>query len=384
MTTQANNQTNSQQIKNVTLTFIFDGSALNRDEKIGGNILSIKKLNVNGQVRSFISKPAIRHYLFESLHKAFGWQPAKVRLGQKDVIQFDLTKEDILNSPEMDAFGYMFTLSEQGAITRKSPVGITKAVALFPYEQDLAFYGNHDLVRRATVQGLTASGGKDPSPDPYNKEEHSSLFKVSFTIDADILGRDTWIVGSSPTFADSQLTITLAEGTAKVVTDCQQNGTDYIVSRNGDQLGTITHQSIDSSTKHKVVFTMNSAWKTTRFLQLLNCIRNGLFAQSSNESNTIVPLFIIAAAVKIPSPIFHSFIDIEREDGKFKIIGIGDCLRNEWIDKTNGSVFIQSSDRLKAEYEKPKNGNVADTWDSFLQSVGVSNNGKQQSEPQKQ
>jgi len=59
--------TNNHNIKNITLTMIFDGSALNRDEKIGGNILSIKKMNVNGEIRSFIGKPAIRHYLFKSL-----------------------------------------------------------------------------------------------------------------------------------------------------------------------------------------------------------------------------------------------------------------------------------------------------------------------------
>lgn len=366
MTTQTNNQSDGQQIKNVTLTVIFDGSALNRDEKIGGNILSIKKLNVNGQVRSFISKPAIRHYLFESLHKAFGWQPARVRLGQKDVIQFDLTQEDILSSPEMDAFGYMFTRSGQGAITRKAPVGITKAVALCPYEQDLAFYGNHDLVRRATEQGLTTSNGDDPSPDPYNKEEHSSLYKVSFTFDADILGRDTWIADSPPTFADGQLSINLTEDAVKTMSNCEQDGSTYAISQNGAQLGSISHEQIGSSDKHKVTFVVQSTEKATRLRQLLNCIRNGLLAQSSNESNTIVPLFIIAAAVKIPSPVFHSFIDIERENGKFRVIGIGDGLKNGWID---GRVFIQSSDRLQTEYDKE--AKVETDWNNFLQHVGV-------------
>jgi CRISPR-associated protein Cst2 len=64
----SNNKQNSNgNIKNVTVTVIFEGSALNRDEKIGGNILSIKKLNVNGEVHSFIGKPAIRHYLFQTV-----------------------------------------------------------------------------------------------------------------------------------------------------------------------------------------------------------------------------------------------------------------------------------------------------------------------------
>src|SRR3989338_6249685 len=108
-------------MKNITLTIIFEGSALNRDEKVGGNILSIKKMNVNGEIRSYIGKPAIRHYLFETLNKIHGWGKSAVLMGQKDVIQFDITRGDILNNPELDAFGYMYTISEQHAITRKSP-----------------------------------------------------------------------------------------------------------------------------------------------------------------------------------------------------------------------------------------------------------------------
>jgi CRISPR-associated protein Cst2 len=184
------NKTNAEGndgIKNITVTVIFDGSALNRDEKIGGNILSIKKLNMYGETRSFIGKPAIRHYLFETLKKSFGWKEAKVT-AQGDVVQFDITQDDIISSPELDAFGYMYTISGQASITRKSPVGITKAVSLCPYESDLAFYANHDLVRRACESGSPAN------PNPYNKEEHNSFFKISFTVDADMLGKDEWII----------------------------------------------------------------------------------------------------------------------------------------------------------------------------------------------
>lgn len=174
-------------MKHITLTMIFEASALNRDEKIGGNILSIKKLQRGNKTVSFIGKPAIRHYLFTTLHKAFGWKPAQVT-GQGKVVQFDITKDDIISSPELDAFGYMYTIGEQTSITRKSPVGITKAIGLDPYNGDMAFYANHDLVNRGINQGLNVT------PNPYNKEEHMSFYKVSFTIDTEILGKDEWIV----------------------------------------------------------------------------------------------------------------------------------------------------------------------------------------------
>jgi len=179
--------TQQNQSKHITITMIFEGSALNRDEKIGGNILSIKKLQRGNQTVSFIGKPAIRHYLFSTLQKAFGWKPAKVT-GQGEVVQFDITKDDIISSPELDAFGYMWTHEESGiAITRKAPVGITKAIGLDPYNGDMAFYANHDLVNRGIKQGLNVT------PNPYNKEEHFSFYKVSFTIDVDMLGKDEWI-----------------------------------------------------------------------------------------------------------------------------------------------------------------------------------------------
>ncbi|MCS7180103.1 MAG: type I-B CRISPR-associated protein Cas7/Cst2/DevR, partial [bacterium] len=91
-------------MKNITITVIFEGSALNRDEKIGGNILSIKKLKKGNKTISFIGKPAIRHYLFETLKKNYNWKEAKVT-SQGEVIQFDIIQDDILTSQELDAFG---------------------------------------------------------------------------------------------------------------------------------------------------------------------------------------------------------------------------------------------------------------------------------------
>lgn len=359
-------------MNNITLTMIFEGSALNRDEKVGGNILSIKKMNVNGEIRSFISKVAIRHYLFNSLQRSYNWKYSDVRLAKGDVVQFDIEKFNILNCEELDAFGYMFTIGDQ-SLTRKAPVGITKAVSLFNYEQDMAFYANHDLVERGRKQGLPLV-----NPDPYNKEEHSSLYKASFTVDTEIFGKDIFIVDS---FNDTSKEVTI-----KYKEEKKEN--EFKFSMNGNN-SSILANKIQGTNKIKLEISTDPKIKQKRILELLNALKNGLVAQSSGEANTIVPMFIIASGVKIPSPVFHSFIDVKKEDGQMKIFGINDCLRNSWIKfekevKKNGNkekqdnslVYIQDCERLsydeqiKTQYQSI----LTDDWNKFLNNLGLGDN----------
>ncbi|MGB9665337.1 MAG: type I-B CRISPR-associated protein Cas7/Cst2/DevR [Ignavibacteria bacterium] len=348
----------SSTIKNITLTIIFEGSALNRDEKIGGNILSIKKLNINGETRSFLSKVAIRHYLFETLLKAFpdNWKPADLTSGQ-NVIQFDLTKDDILTSAEIDAFGYMYTISGENSITRKAPVGITKAVSLCNYEQDLAFYANHDLVKRANEVG------QNISPNPYSKEEHSSLYKLSFTIDSDIFGVDSWIVSSEPEFSENKLKLRIGEN-EKVLDayfDKEENNEKFYKNEGGQ----IIVRKIQNNV-FEVKFVLNEDKKKDRIKNILDAIKNGLYAQSSGEANTIVPLFIIASGVIIPSPVFHSYIDIAKANGTFEVIGLKDCLKNAWL--SSNKIFVMKSERFKVNVSDSR---LTDNWDEFLDDIGL-------------
>ena len=361
-------------MKHITLTVIFEGSALNRDEKIGGNILSIKKLKKGDKTVSFIGKPAIRHYLFETLIASANWRCANVRIGQRDVIQFDITQSDIFNCEELDAFGYMYTIGEQAAITRKAPVGITKAIGLEPYEGDMAFYANHDLVSRATVQGLTTSKGKDPSPDPYNKEEHISFYKVSFTIDTNTLGEDKWILNKKPEFQNGQIIeITLPDDREKKIGNASatSNESKYEIHSNNQKLGTVEWEQKGENGKWIVTFKIDEAIKNKRILDILNAIKNGLYAQSSGEANTIVPLFIIAGAVKVPSPVFHSYIDLVKENGELKVIGIKNCLENSWLERDNPKPYIWWAERFKVDYDVSE---FTQDWDNFLKGLETNSN----------
>ncbi len=348
--------------KHITLTMIFEASALNRDEKIGGNILSIKKLKYGGRTVSFISKPAIRHYLFETLHKnePQRWKPTSVKVGgerEEKVVQFDITKEDIITSAELDAFGYMYTHKkdkEATTITRKAPVGITKAIGLDPYEGDMAFYSNHDLVKRAIHQG------EDATPNPYNKEEHISFYKVSFTIDTDVLGKDEWIVEKF-NFNEGKLTLTISEKLKldKTIENVKEEKKDekYIYNNNTIEIEKCGNKK--EVTKKKVTFIVNEEEKKKRIKDILTAIKDGLYAQSSGEANTIIPLFLIAGIVKVPSPVFHPYIDLVRENGKIKIIGIKDCLENSWLyeeveekQKEDAKEELQPGEKEKGKNEE--------------------------------
>lgn len=360
-------------MKHVTITMIFEGSALNRDEKIAGNVLSIKKLQRGNRTVSFIGKPAIRHYLFTTLQKAYDWKPAKVTC-QGEVVQFDITQDDIISSPELDAFGYMYTIGGQASITRKAPVGITKAIGLDPYNGDMAFYANHDLVNRGLKHGL------DVKPNVYNKEEHVSFYKVSFTIDTDILGRDEWIVRELPSFQNGELLIKLQENIEKKFTNLERiNGNIYRDTRENE----ILIENLNNI-YYKVIFKISNQEKQKRICNILNVIKNGLKAQSSNEENTIIPLFLVAAYVKVPVPVFHPYIDIRQCENGYEVIGIRDGVKNSWIiDK----VFVMETEKIKIANKAGLEDKLEYNWDEFIKKIcpqeNISNQQNSQNNEQK-
>jgi CRISPR-associated protein Cas7/Cst2/DevR subtype I-B len=477
---------NNNKINSITCTVIFDGSALNRDEKIGNSILSIKKLTYHGDIRPFISKNAIRHYLFNTLNRYANWGKTPILAqgsGDKQTMQLNLTEADIISFEELAVFGYMFTKSGEGALTRKAPLGITKAIALSNYNQDLAFYANHDFVHRMQ------HAGKKANPNPINKEEHSGLFKLSFTLDADMIGKDSWIVddysfekenkilnikiaepqkfvfgnctekhddegnfigyeitekkanqilvdgltievdkniiqkskeslGFKPEFAsdkkknskdkfetkfsfkiaqdkyeqldsgnfsfvctfeplfdEENRTLTLLAGHEKKVKNIYCDKYDKGIIKNefifneeeykGCQIiATSFNEKKPEKGPFKIEFFLSEKKKKEIMQQLLFVIKNGLMAQSSNELNTIKPLFIIAADVKVPMPVFHGDIDVKKEDRELKVIGVKDAIKNDWIA---GNIYLQCNERLSMP---PVNDDrVEIDWEVFLSSV---------------
>ncbi|MCX8082437.1 MAG: type I-B CRISPR-associated protein Cas7/Cst2/DevR [bacterium] len=305
----------------ITITIIFEADALNRGEKVAGNIPSIKKLMRGwGEAYSFISRPAMRHYLWITLNRMNPerWKEAPVTRANGNVIQFDLKKGNIKEYAELDVFGYMGTKkgNKKGKgkqITRKSAIGITKSISFEPWAGDITFYANHDLVRRYVKQYPDAK----LEPNPYNPEEHKSLYKTSFTLDLKKIGTD--------------------DSGRLVISDQEKEG---------------------------------------RVLDILTSIYNGLYYHSSGECPGIVPLFLISGIVKIPIPIFHSFVDVEfykeNHRPKFRIREnlLQNGISNGWIEKINGKslTFVESRepDAMSSDFiEKHSYAK----WDIFIKEL---------------
>jgi len=321
-----NNNTSNHSIPNITMTVIFEGSALNRNEKIGGNILSVKKLNVNGEEKTYLSKGAIRHYLFNTLVRAKNWKGAKI-FPDRQVLQFD----------------------------------IAAAISLFPYEQDMGMYANHDLVRRAKEQGNLSN---DANPNPFNKEEHTSFYKITFTVDSDKLGVDKWII---PSFQYDNGILNLG-GFREIYDVTDESGEQEELRK--FKVGNIGYIFIEALQNGSFVATLESTKKQQKIREVLDTIHNGLISHTSSESNTIVPLFTIIGDVTVPSPVFHSFIDVKRSgNGQFEVTGIEDAINNGWLKK---NLFIKGCERLKAEYPKElANLTKATDWKGFLNAVNL-------------
>jgi CRISPR-associated protein Cst2 len=344
------------QAKGITSTLIFEGAALNRDEKIGGNILSIKKLSTSDGVHSFIGRSAIRYSLFTTLHQLFGWEEAPVKQTRK-VVQFDFPSANIVTYPEMDIFGYMSTASgdKDSSVIRKAPLGITKAVSLEPWRSDMAFYANHDMVRRLRAQG------EDGEPNPYQKEEHYSWYKLSFSIDLARLGyQELFVPDKTESFK------AYIDGLNSVDKNQVELGERSFLKDEVDEWYQISGQGYVGTQKmnnsSRVVFVVREEERSRRLMQLLTVIKNGIMYHASTENYGIVPLLNVTASLKIPVPLFHAAIEIKQR--RLDVERLNYAMQNDYLLQA----YIGGP--MSADISGINNSKVGD-WSALLDSINL-------------
>ncbi len=333
--------------KHLVLVAIYELMDQNRDEGVG-SVQTLKKLHRVDGAYTFISKYSKRHHLFNELKDAADWKSSEVTVDNK-VIQFDLTQDDIITSPELDAFGYMFTLGgdDAAALTRKAAVGLTDVISLEPYTGDSAFYANHDLVQRALSRGFEP---KEVSPDPYSKEEHLSLYKGGMTINLNRLGVDEWVINRVEEKNDN-LEIPLSRGTKTIRVEplSEDQIPEYlksVVEKYGVLIeepkyfkdlrgrGYIVYGKIRGSNRYKVLFVVNEKELGKRVKDLLETYLDGFKFQVGGRDYSMVPVFCAVAVAKSPLQVFFPNIGVKPlGNSRFEVLGLVAPVANAKVEK---------------------------------------------------
>jgi CRISPR-associated protein Cst2 len=209
---QTENQQNVDR-KYIVLDIVFYGSSLNYDQG-AGNYQELKKITKwDGKQYILVSRYALRYSILHWANKLF---PDKWKLAGNDVLiaeaqgvarlktpeelkKNNLTLKSVFeNYPEFDLFGFMTAKkkdkkskkekegeeeAKEVTITRTSPVKISHAISMTPYNHDSQFTANLDMMRRAAGPGAGSN--------PVTIEEKKDFYVYSIVIDIDRIGKYT-------------------------------------------------------------------------------------------------------------------------------------------------------------------------------------------------
>ncbi|MEM3503435.1 MAG: type I-B CRISPR-associated protein Cas7/Cst2/DevR [Nitrososphaeria archaeon] len=176
--------------KYIVMDVVFYGSSLNYDQG-AGNYQELKKITKwDGKQYVLVSRYALRYSLLHTANKINNnWKLADSRILTEDggVASPNIDENnvrEVLNYPEFDLFGFMCAKEGQGStFTRTSPVKISHAISMTPYNFDSHFSANLDMMRRASGPGAGSN--------PVNIEEKKDFYIYNITIDGDRVGKYT-------------------------------------------------------------------------------------------------------------------------------------------------------------------------------------------------
>ncbi|MEM4361125.1 MAG: type I-B CRISPR-associated protein Cas7/Cst2/DevR [Candidatus Anstonellaceae archaeon] len=207
-------QINKEPSKYIVLDILFYGSSLNYDQG-SQNYQELKKITKwDGKQYVMVSRYALRYSILHWANKMFPdkWKlmgkeqfeegeenkknkgPPKLKLTEnkeseegeenkknkgQQKITMEILKQYFEDFPEIDLFGFMVA-SENQTITRTSPVKISHAISLTPYNYDSHFSANLDIVKRAY--------GPNKGSNPINIEEKLDFYLYNVVIDVNRVG----------------------------------------------------------------------------------------------------------------------------------------------------------------------------------------------------
>ncbi len=261
--------------------------ALNRSEN-QGNILVLKRI---GDF-VYISRQAMRYYLWNTLKTGFGWKETKVTIEDR-VVQFSI--EEI--TEELLSFGFMVarkkskTRKDQAEsdkesnqkgeqITRKAAVSMTDGEFLNRYLGEISFNTNHDLLKRPKdANADPKDANADPNPSPYQKEEHRGILRWSVVIDVNRLCKieDKW------------------RGVLKQ-----------------EQIAQIEDDDNRDKFINKIVN------------DILTAIQEGIIYHVGGKNEPLTPIATFVYKVSIPSPLLHNVVYANLEDGDKYVVNLDD------------------------------------------------------------
>ncbi|MEM3786547.1 MAG: type I-B CRISPR-associated protein Cas7/Cst2/DevR [Nitrososphaeria archaeon] len=218
----SNSQSYNYSNKYIVLDIVFYANSLNYDQG-GSNIQELKKITKwDGKEYVLVSRYALRYSILHHAAKLFSWPLAKGKeelelenqkstsatakatgtgsekseiedTGNVPTANTDSTgyvvhpnpklieNKQIKDFPEFDLFGYMIAKKSEPLSSRTSPVKISHATSLTPYNYDTHFSANLDMMRRYYQEPGHGS-------NPITIEEKQDFYIYNVVIDVNRVG----------------------------------------------------------------------------------------------------------------------------------------------------------------------------------------------------
>lgn len=163
-------------IKGINIVWLSESDLSNLNSGEGeSNFVDVKKYKKNDIEFPYVSGQAMRFYLKEAIRR---------NLSSNDFMCISNSKGETCGNIEKcihcDLFGFMTTIQNKGADVRTSPVKVSPAIGLLPFEQN----SNIDFLTR---KHNTGEDNKS-SGDIVNVEMGTNIYKAGISIDINSIG----------------------------------------------------------------------------------------------------------------------------------------------------------------------------------------------------